>query len=944
MPLNFQIDYVQRLAADLENGRLGNAEELSTAITRYYMRSITNGAPLGLPPTLPAPALQGAPGPVGPATPPFTQPREKLFKNTVKAYFLAKEVAQGKGNVQDLLQAYKQTILKARKLKNDITTTITEIQQIDDEIRELVRLLRELGPSIKSFIQDKVNLIRDQARVFESVFNLPQALEGQNLDAEDFRRAFAEELSIIEFFTNFKPTLNLSAYREVFFFATKADRTIKSLRNSVSSESNRKFLFYSKLRKLLQDIISAISGFLQPESYIAFWKELLYIPKYRGLAVTVTTFINNNRALKEKKRVLLVKLKNKRVELETRLQAKIQQLKATIQKRIEETGKKSQRQLKTYVAAVRTVRQTEREIRLQIKLVKEQIALLGQIFKDTVALIAKVDAVITGANGLLDQWRDQIDDIKAKYAGIANSPTEPFSANLILTTYKIELPQLRLLITSLLDSYQIVSTDVCKEIFRTQLRKLDGLISTILSIVEVDIPSLMDKIERVRLPIQIKLEITRSKKPKKSDLNLFTKLIQKLQKFLSKIAAKVKAFIKKLTDKIKVKLEKAKLAVRAYIEELTDKSSIGIKVKNTKRKVNDFKVSKEKEIREIKLLYSKLNLLAKITAAAGRIFANIAQKRYAITDNERDLKSVFSNWLKFQRLENNKTDEQVATEQAAFFRRIDELKIYELLVKFFKQAITEFKNNNLGQSLKDFANRQTAYIGPKAKQSLELVTSFIQNPPTKINLDILNQLSLDFLNIKGMFNQLCLSERLVSKKLSLGIETLANQIPPDTTDPILIAIKSGLKKASSVFVFLLKLVQKALKQVSEFIAKTVKRIEASVKKRIDRIKEKQVQDKQQRAKKKIEKEVNPEAKAMGLMFGLAAKLFWIGANWTTPTGTTIVVTSVGRFGSIKIKPENGAQGFASETGLNFDKQVRTVKGFYTNVGLGIAPIQFVGYA
>jgi hypothetical protein len=943
MPINFPLDFTQKLAADLENGRLGDAEELASAITRYYMRTISKGAPIGIPPTLPAPTLQGAPGTVGPATAPPTQPREKLFKGTVKAYFLAKEISQGKGNVQDLLQTYKQTILKARKIKNDVTTLITEIQEIDDQIRELVRNLREIGPGIRNFVQDKVTLIRDQGRIFENIFNLPQALDGQNLDSEDFQRAFAEELAIVEFFKNFKPTLKLSDYRQVFFFSNKVDSTIKRLRNTTSSESNLKFYFYSKLRKLFRDIISAISGFLQPESYIAFWNELTYIPKYRALSIALINYINTNKSLREKKRVLLVRLKNKKVELETRLEAKIEQLKATIQKRIAETGKKKERQIKTYINAARTARRIEREVRLQIKLVKGQIALLGEILKDTIALIAKVDALITGANGLLDGWRDQIDAIKAKYAGIVNSPNEPFTANLLLTTFKIEIPQLRLLITAILDSYQIVSTDVGKEVFRTQLRKLDGLIATIFSIVDSDIPQLLDKIERVKLPIQIKLQISRSRKPKSNDLNLFARLFQRLRRFLDKLVAKVRALIKKLTDKVQIKLQKAKETLKQYVTELADKSSIGIKVKNTKRKVDDKKVDIERTVRAVKLLYDKLNILAKIAASAGRIFSNLAQKRYYVTDNERDLKGVFFNWLKFQQLENNKTSEQVITEQASFTRRINELKVYELLVKLFRQVLVAYKSNNLTTSIKDFVNRQTLYIGPKAKQSFEALLNFLSNPPTKINLETLNQLSLDFLDIKGILNQLFLAERQVGNKLRLSIDSLRNQIPSDTTDPILLAIKRGLAKTGSVLVFLLKLVQKAVKAVVDFIRDTVKSIETRVKARIEKIKQKQILEKEQRARKKIEKEVNPEAKAMSLMFSLAAKLFWTGLTWTTPAGTTIVVTSIGRFGSIKANSVDGAQGFASEIGNNFDRQVRTVKGVYANAVLGITPIQFVGY-
>ena len=93
-----------------------------------------------------------------------------------------------------------------------------------------------------------------------------------------------------------------------------------------------------------------------------------------------------------------------------------------------------------------------------------------------------------------------------------------------------------------------------------------------------------------------------------------------------------------------------------------------------------------------------------------------------------------------------------------------------------------------------------------------------------------------------------------------------------------------------------------------------------------------------------DKLVNIDAKAMGVMFGLAARLFWTGATWTNPVGTTFTVFTIGPFKPIKGLPKDGAAGIAREIGNSFKLQLLPMTGLATPLPANaIPPFPFVGY-
>ena len=132
--LSFKEQFAQGLIGDLEGGRYGNATDFATGITGHYVRSLSFNMPAGIPPTLPAPAFQGQPAPVGPAVPITTRTRERLFYNTIKTYYLGKEIASGKIQVRTLIEDTNAAIRAFKRAAERVRQLQEEVQDLDDKI------------------------------------------------------------------------------------------------------------------------------------------------------------------------------------------------------------------------------------------------------------------------------------------------------------------------------------------------------------------------------------------------------------------------------------------------------------------------------------------------------------------------------------------------------------------------------------------------------------------------------------------------------------------------------------------------------------------------------------------------------------------------------------------------------------------------------------------
>ena len=152
--MDFIQNFGRSLIKDLEDGKYASADDFAKGITKHYMASIrlnapnSIGSPLGpamIPPTLPSPAALGAPAPVGPTAPyKVTPQRRKLFYNTVRLYYVGKEISRGKVQVKALAQDVRRGIILYKKTKRDIQTLRDEIDNVRVELENLKEDLKNV--------------------------------------------------------------------------------------------------------------------------------------------------------------------------------------------------------------------------------------------------------------------------------------------------------------------------------------------------------------------------------------------------------------------------------------------------------------------------------------------------------------------------------------------------------------------------------------------------------------------------------------------------------------------------------------------------------------------------------------------------------------------------------------------------------------------------------
>jgi hypothetical protein len=182
-------------------------------------------------------------------------------------------------------------------------------------------------------------------------------------------------------------------------------------------------------------------------------------------------------------------------------------------------------------------------------------------------------------------------------------------------------------------------------------------------------------------------------------------------------------------------------------------------------------------------------------------------------------------------------------------------------------------------------------------------------------------------------------------KLRRKASTLSAFIPKDTADPFLLKVKYGLDKTSSLLVWLLDWLMKAFKGVFQFIIDQVKDIAYWLKDQVQGLKEKIEEEAKQKVKNETTRKLNLEGRIASLMFGLASRLLWTGANWTNAPGTRFVAINIGKFAPTMIMTNvGGAQSYAEGLANGFNNQLKLMSGLVVPLpSYGIPPFPFTGY-
>jgi len=178
MPYNFKTTFTEPLIAQLDAGTITGAEDWATAITSLYAKTVAMGLPQGVPPTLPAPGLNPTtppPYPIGPVGI-TNNPKEKAFKQTIKAYFLAKEIGNDKAALKGLVQTSNQLIAKIKVRRKEVLDLVENIKALSKEVANIPKYIEEMIAAVKEIITEDIKRVKDLHDLFA---NLEQELKRQ---------------------------------------------------------------------------------------------------------------------------------------------------------------------------------------------------------------------------------------------------------------------------------------------------------------------------------------------------------------------------------------------------------------------------------------------------------------------------------------------------------------------------------------------------------------------------------------------------------------------------------------------------------------------------------------------------------------------------------------------------------------------------------------------
>lgn len=982
MGMNFKKDFELKLQNKLEKGGYKTSSEFARGITTLYMQTVVKGKPVGVPATLPSTALSGAPAPVGPATPIPYNKREKIFYNTIRAYFVAKEISQGRASIEFLTRDLQSLVALGIKLKQEAQKNIDTVKQIDEEIKQLREEIKAVGPAVQDFIATKKEAFADLKKSIEAFSTRLETLTSDQVGqaaTDGVNSAFKRELTLVASIQNFKFDLKTlkSSIQDTLKILNESSSLLAKYENDFSSAANIKVYIWKKIQAFFNEIFELLGAFVDPMTFAGYFKQLLYIPKAKTIGRIMLRIINKNKDLKRKKIKLVQSINENFHELKTKVQKKIENTKQKIQEKADKLlgtlGDSSlTKQIRSAVKWARTeLKRVGDEIAFAYKVIKYFFDLLAEGITIVEKVLLIIDSIKQFYNktikeDILQKTKDQIAAIKTRLSGA--DTTSPIELNLIFKQLQITEEPIKLLIETLMKSNKLLAPDIL-QVIKRPTTKLIALVGSLDRLLGHDIVNFIDKIQhpptrdgkkakkRAANAATADTEESPIKQRKYTGLAVMEK-IKEVFKLFSHWTLVLQKKIQKLQDDAIKKLKKIQNEVTDYISNVTNFDATKKKIDNKRRSVEQQKAEAEEETKKAVKIAKAAVLFAKMLQSSYRIIDRVVPSRsgglpnYSIDANEKDILDFYKYFGQWRILENDdaNTRRDVADNTRKLKRKLKDFKVYELIFTFFAEALKEAKESDFRTFLKQTIQEQSE----KLKQNVtaewiaaaDSITAFFENPPktpsqlASFPLDITALLDLNTDILKG--------ENRFLTKTKGKIKALADKIPADTEDPTLLFFKRQLEKGVSFISSAIKLLSDFIKKVVQFIREEL--IDPAlnkVKGWIDDFKIKTENKQRERIEKRLDKETRKkiDIAAASAIFGLAGRLFWTAFNWQNPAGTTFVVLNVGPFKPMIPEEVNGSAGFAQQLSQGFELQVMAMTGLsIPNPSYLIPPVPFQGYS
>lgn len=1009
--MDFRENFAKRLANDLEQGIYANADDFAAGITKHYISSLSLNAPAGIPLTMPSPAAAGALVPVGPGNSITNRTREKIFYNTVRAYFVGKEISQGKIRIQSLSQDIQGAIATYNKLTAEVQDLQIQIQNLDDQLREAREAIQTIIPEFRKLIGAKKEIIKSTFDEIKSLGDKFKQLNAQNLSDFDFNTVMGPEIKDLQSLLSLKiePSLNIASVGETFqtlaSYAQTSKQTVDKYKNNFSSEANFKTYVSKKIRAVVNEFMKILNGFISPEKFIGYWKELIYVPGGSVIGRTMLKIIENNKKLKELKKKLLAKVEAKKISVRAQLDKKLDDLKAKLSDTIKRVQSKiaKEKELsgktkkKERLAAGQKIRETAKRVKAKAKKIRRALRHYRLILSTIQTIFTKLFTIYTTIKQAIQDAVDTVAEVKEKYGesksnieeSISSAAKEARQQALDIFKKNTTLVNADTSTTQLLQSVGD-STPIVKQIMEQvqNLYKLNpSQVAAFLRKGGNKVISITKGIETILAVDVPKLKKLLSIKPSDPYYQQLMQEVDRITEDYNSVeggAVGVASIVRGSADRhmtylrlirscrvINNKVDEAQLMVDRlirekegelvdvvqeqqyldeYISNLLDVNPTAKRIRNKKRK-SEFDITKAKEkLNKFKKLAREARLAYQLVVNAPRVFIGLVQNKDApITQNEAGVRQLINTFLELQIERGKITRDQKQADIIRFNAKVADLKAYEQIFLFFKEIIDECKETGIVAEIKKIYDKKVVAKGNRINATasgvldslMEILDGAAGSPSIQQIAAIPGQLKTQ----GDIAYSIITAEKAAFKRLRVKAKGLSSFIPQDTRDPGLLYIRQKLTRVSDIILPILDTISMFFKKIVEFIEELLDPVIAYLKGEAANQKEKLEADVATYAKAKIDSKINIDGKIMTFVFGLASRLFWTGNSWTNQYGTKFIVTNIGNFyPPMEALNENGAQGYAEELAEGFDSQLSRMSGIaIPQPSTGIVPFTWRGY-
>jgi hypothetical protein len=943
MAYNFEATFVQPLLNDLDNGLIAGADDWANAITKYYLNTIKQGMPQGVPVTLPAPGLNPTappPFPIG-ASPFLTaNSRRRLFYDTVHAYFLAKDISLNESAVRSLASTIKQLSAKIKTRRAQIKTLTQEIKAVTKELSQVPQIIKDITEGVKLAIKIEI----------ETVDELFSSLDGfkVNYTEQDFQQTFSNELAVINLIKNF----DISDVQGLLQLRNYA-KQYKQRYAGPDAKLQIKRYIIERLIEIISRIVSYSDLLLNPSQFVDFVNNLAKLDaRLKRFAAAVRRLDFVERYIRPKLKKLEIQKKAKIKEIEEALQSKVDAVKQRLEDKISELkSRKSESKKKgLYESAARRVKDLKERNKEKITKAKSTIKKVKSISKKSAAITKKILTLKLG----LEQ---EFESLKQTLAGLKGSVQDNEKDLQGLQEYMKQGGLLEYTNAAVMVLVETGCTlrdfinefDLKRKTYQQYALEIRLLREDLDSLIE-EIQSLNENSVRKQIRRQYDPESNSKGKSLKQLLHEFLVYLvpasEKLIIFIDKEKKKLEKFIEKTSAKFEDDLELFLINIVPLKSDVQDSKDKQAELEAKKKRIEETK----KQVKKIKEYSGNVLLVSK---NAPKLIQNISSGKFKPSENDTYVKGIADGIYGFRSVDQpDNVKKQIKIEKENF---IGEFKMLVVMEQLVSSIVLVFQQLNRGGAAKDFdqfvseLERDSKTSGSQLTSFLKTLSDLSKNPPKTPSevKNLVESISLDVLEDIAVVNKLLAVEAKHLRQARQGFKTLADVKKLDKypkAQSVVQKWNKTINKQDSFLKFLFKELRRLVKEFVQFIQKKVKQFlepaKLFIQKKTARFKE----DLDKKLQTIKDKNVNSEAPLMSITFGLAARIFWTGAQWVGPTGSTHTTLSIGPFQRIKAKPNEGASEMIRQMAASFERQLQVMNGIVLPpANTGIPPIPFNGY-